>query len=132
MKDYVQELEKFADKVRTNENFALIRFADGEGSIVDNNPEWLRRRRRSSRWEHIIGNKEHEKFRQQLIESLEYNAPNYYIGIPCKQGHQKRFHYLFDYLKNRTTVPVQQCSKISTGIDSWWTLFQHAQEGNVI
>ena len=123
MKDYVQELEKFADKVRTNENFALIRFADGEGSIVDNNPEWLRRRRRSSRWEHIIGNKEHEKFRQQLIESLEYNAPNYYIGIPCKQGHQKRFHYLFDYLKNRTTVPEEQLTFATVFKDFNWNQF---------
>ena len=123
MKDYVAELEKFTEMVRRNENFALIRFADGEGSIVDNNPEWLSRKRRSSAWEHVPGNKEHEAFRNKLIQSLEYNSPNFYIGIPCTEGHQKRFHYLFKYLMDRTTCPEEQLTFATVFKDYNWKKF---------
>ncbi len=122
-KDFKEELSKFIDKVKAKENFALIRFADGEGSIVDNNPEWLRRRRRSSRWEHIIGNKEHEDFRSKLTAALTYNSPNFYIGIPCKQAHQARFHYLFDFLKEKTTCPEEQLTFATVFKDFNWQRF---------
>lgn len=123
MKDFVKEFEKFLDKVKNNEKFSFIRFADGEGSIVKNDPQWIKRKRTSSGWEHKIGDPIHENFRKELTESLSYNDENYYIGIPCKEDHQKRFHYLFDYLKNLTTVPEEQLTFATVFKDANWQRF---------
>lgn len=106
--------------VRQGEPFAFVRFADGEGSIIDNNTAWLRRRRASASWEHIPKRKEDEEFRQKLIDSLSYNDKNYFIGIPCRQAHQRRFHYLFDKLKGMTTIPEEQLTFSTVFKDYNW------------
>jgi hypothetical protein len=123
MKDFVKEFDKFLNKIKNKEKFSLIRFADGEGSIIKNDPQWIKRKRESSGWEHIIGNTIHEKFRKELTQSLQYNDINYYIGIPCKEDHQPRFHYLFEYLKNITIVPDEQLTFATVFKDANWKRF---------
>jgi hypothetical protein len=123
MKDFVKEFDKFLDKIKKDEKFCLIRFADGEGSIIKNDPQWIKRKRESAAWEHIIGNPVHEEFRKKLTESLQYNDENYYIGIPCKEDHQTRFHYLFEYLKGMTQIPEEQLTFATIFKDANWKRF---------
>lgn len=70
MKDFASELQKFVQMIVTNRQFALGRFADGEGCILLNMGErqggWLNRERVSSSWRHIPGNPSHEAFRTRL------------------------------------------------------------------
>ena len=122
-KDFDKEIWKFIDMIKNDEPYALVRFADGEGSVIDNNPAWLKRRRKSASWHHAPGDRVHEEFRRKLTESLKYNAPNYFIGIPCRAAHQKRFHYLFDYLKDMTTVPFEQLTFATVFKDYNWRTF---------
>ena len=80
MKDYKKEIEFFYKKLQSNEKFALSKFADGEwGAITGTfffpaNGEWQ-----------ANGNSlEFQIARKELIESIKYKDPNYYVAIcPC-------------------------------------------------
>ena len=80
MKDYQKEIEIFYKKIKSNDKFALSKFADGEWGAIRGdcfspaNGEWQ-------------ANGDDPLFqlaRQELIESLQYKDPNYYVAIcPC-------------------------------------------------
>jgi hypothetical protein len=112
MKDFASELQKFVQMIVTNRQFALGRFADGEGCILLNMGErqggWLNRERVSSSWRHIPGNPSHEAFRTRLREALAYSAHDYYIGLPCRSGHAEQYAHFFSELKALTSVPEEQ------------------------
>lgn len=120
MKDFVLELEKFTDKIKNKVNFSFIRFADGEGSIIFNDIKWTNRNRSSSSWKY---DKSQSVFRQRLIDSLEYSDENYFIGLPCKDGHHQRFHYLFDALKNKTNCLEDNLTFATVFKDYNWNIF---------
>jgi hypothetical protein len=125
VKVFTEELDKFLTKVKQNEPFALVRFADGEGSIIDNNPEWLHRVRASAEWRHLPNNKEHEKFRAELTAALACGLENYFIGVPSPAGHHLPFHYMFDKLVAMTTVPEEQLTFSSVFKDYNWKAFKN-------
>lgn len=120
MKDFVLELEKFTNRIKNNVNFSFIRFADGEGSIIFNDIRWTNRSRPSSSWKY---DESQSVFQQRLINSLEYNDENYFIGLPCKDGHHQRFHYLFDALKNKTNVSEDNLTFATIFKDYNWQTF---------
>lgn len=80
MKDYYSEIKFFYEKLVNNEKFALSKFADGEWGAIKGdsffpaNGEWQ-------------ANGNHPLFeiaRKELIDSLHYKDPNYYVAIcPC-------------------------------------------------
>ena len=117
-KDFIKELNKFHALIKNKINFSLIRFGDGEGCVVVNKSYWA-----PGEWRHTIGGKKDEKFRKELIESLEYKDKNYYIGMPCRQSHQKRFHYLFKKIKDMTNIPEEQLTFSTVFIHYNWDSF---------
>lgn len=93
--NYGKDFDKLKTKLLESENFAFIRFSDGEGFILYN--KFLQLNDDNYQIGNTIGyasyGKEEQKlfdpekhsfYRQKLIESLEYVAPNYYKGIPVR------------------------------------------------
>lgn len=95
MKTFRGDFEMFKDKLIKGENFAFLRFSDGEFFILQN------RRLELNENNHIIGNvvgggwynkeeqkkfdpNEHQFYRQKLIDSLKFKKHNYYKGICCR------------------------------------------------
>ncbi len=71
-----KELLDFKNRIINNKPFALIRFGDGEKNIIDN----VVCNRKGFKFD--PKNAKAQKFRQQLIASLEYNGgKNYLLGI---------------------------------------------------
>lgn len=111
-KSFPGELEKFVQMLRQRRPFALARFADGEGSILESRSGeprgWINRTRESASWRHVPGDPAHEAFRRRLEDALQYNAPGYYIGIPCRSGFVSKYHHLFDVMWQQARVPEEQ------------------------
>lgn len=81
MKVFSEEIQKFHQKILNKEKFAFSKYADGE---------WMAMRRIQStpgNGEWVIEPKA-EKSVQMLIDSFQYQHPDYYVGIscPCCQG----------------------------------------------
>lgn len=82
MKLFNRDIEIFANKLKSGENFSFSKYADGEWAVIKNqainNKEF---------WFNPNNDTDQEK-RQALIESFQYKHPNYYVGIscPCCQG----------------------------------------------
>lgn len=93
--DAIDDFEKLSNKIYSGENFAYLRFSDGEGYVLYNQYLEL-----SNQGYNLNGAKgyayygkeeykvfdpeKHSFYRQKLIESLEYVAPNYYKGLPMR------------------------------------------------
>jgi len=75
--DFNNEILEFYKKFKNNEHFALSKFADGEFSILIN-----KGLTNCDGW--TFKPEEHSFYRNKLIESYQYTAENYYIGIGCK------------------------------------------------
>lgn len=80
MKDYRKEIEFFYNKLVRNEKFALCKFADGE--------DWAINGRYGSpglgEWVSNGDDPRYSVARKELLESLQYKDPNYYVAIcPC-------------------------------------------------
>lgn len=94
--DYRKDFDKLKNKLLNSENFAFLRFSDGEGYILYD--QFLQLNDNHYKIGDVVGyasyGKEEQKlfdpekhsfYRQKLIESLEYVAPNYYKGIPVRK-----------------------------------------------
>jgi len=80
MKDYKKEIEFFLKKLKSGNHFALGKFADGEWGAIKGTLAYAANGEWQARGEHV----EFEIARQELIESLKYKDPNYYVAIcPC-------------------------------------------------
>ena len=95
--DYTKDFDKLKLKLINGENFAFLRFSDGEGFILYDQYLELSDKGYNlggSQGYAYYGKEEHKVFdplkhsfnRQKLIESLEYTAPNYYKGIPMRDS----------------------------------------------
>lgn len=80
MKDYKKEIEIFYNKLVSGEKFALSKFADGElwglrgDYALPANGEW----------QSNGDDPRYDLARQELLESLQYKDPSYYVAIcPC-------------------------------------------------
>ena len=74
--DFNDEILEFYKKFKNNEHFALSKFADGEFSILIN-----KRLTNCDGW--TFKPEEHSFYRNKLIESYQYAAKNYYVGVGC-------------------------------------------------
>jgi len=80
MKDYKKEIEVFYQKLQSNEKFALSKFADGEWGAIKGDSFFPA----NGEWQANGNHPLFELARQELIESLQYKDPNYYVAIcPC-------------------------------------------------
>ncbi len=95
METFKGDFQKLKNKLLNNENFAFLRFSDGELFVLQN------KRLELNEDHYVIGdgrgygryNKEeqkkfipgeHEFYRQKLEDSLVFKKENYYKGISCK------------------------------------------------
>lgn len=101
-KSFRGDLDKFEKKLLSKENFAFVRFSDGEADILKNmklviSDNYVI----EGDFVHNFGYKkddhkhfdpeEHQFVRQKLIESFKFSKENYYTGIACPcciGGHQ--------------------------------------------
>ena len=95
--NYTKDFEKLKNKLKSGENFAFLRFSDGEGFILYDqylelsgsgyNLNGVQGYAYYGKEEHKVFDPEKHSFnRQKLIESLEYVAPNYYKGLPMRES----------------------------------------------
>jgi|TARA_Y100000022_G_scaffold113091_1_gene97658 hypothetical protein len=95
--NYTKDFDTLKSKLESKENFAFSRFSDGEGFILYNqylelsdsgyNLNGARGYAFYGKEEHkVFDPDKHSFFRDKLIESLEYVAPNYYKGLPMKDS----------------------------------------------
>ena len=101
MKLFSEDIKIFKEKLENGENFTFSKYADGEWAVMKNQP---------------INNKEFwfdpNKFldntkREKLIESFQFNHPQYFVGIscPCCQG--------MDVFKEMKSFSMQQDEKLT-------------------
>ena len=83
MKTFKGEFEKFYLKIKNKEHFALSRCNDGEMIILFNEFIDLRQKL-NGEFIYDPQQEEHKFFREKLLESAQYKADNYYVGIGCR------------------------------------------------
>lgn len=80
MKDYHKEIEFFYNKLINNEKFALSKFADGEWEAIKGTQFFPA----NGEWQANGNDPAFELARQDLINSIKYREPDYYVAIcPC-------------------------------------------------
>jgi GNAT superfamily N-acetyltransferase len=93
-KDFTKHLQMFAEKIKSKENFAFVRFSDGEVDILKNikliiSDDYVI----EGDFKHNFGysKEDHKHFdpqehgfvRDRLVESFVFSKENYYTGIAC-------------------------------------------------
>jgi len=81
MKDFKKDFIFFSNKIKSKENFSLVRFGDGELEIIKNNFMDISNKYNG---EHLFIPEKHEKYRNLMTNSLKYNDNTYFVGIACK------------------------------------------------
>lgn len=83
MKDFKNDLDKFEVMLVNHEPFAISRNNDGEMKILFN--EFINLiNKENGEFIYNPNDDSHKIFRDKLIESAQYRAENYYVGIACK------------------------------------------------
>lgn len=127
MKDFRKELEKLHERLKVNEKFAFSKYADGEWLAINNihcapsNGEWLI-------------NQQSNYSRELLIQSFQYQHPNYFVGIscPCCQG---KSHYDMAQFSGQ---PLENLTYANLFVNSNYNYFVHniipdfAKRNNII
>lgn len=96
MKDFTEEFDKIKEKIMDGDPFSLTRFFDGEWYILSERFIDIREKC-NGEWRYDPNDGRDNLHRTILIDSLRYQADNYYVGImtdcPClatfKHGGQK-------------------------------------------
>jgi hypothetical protein len=83
MKTFKGDFEKFANKIASNEPFALSRNNDGE-MIILNNQYINLLDKYNGEFVYDPQFKHHQFFREKLLESAQHKGDNYYVGIACR------------------------------------------------
>lgn len=81
-KSFNEEIAQFNERLTRQENFALVRFGDGEMIIVNGKAIDLSEKFNGEH-QYIPGNTQHEQQRDMLRKSLAWRAPHYFVGIAC-------------------------------------------------
>lgn len=95
--DYKKDFDTLKNKLSKSENFAFLRFSDGEcfilydyfiqlgdnGYKIGDSSGYAYYGKEEQK---LFDPEKHSFYRQKLIESLEYVAPNYYKGIPVRKS----------------------------------------------
>lgn len=83
MKTFKGDFEKFYLKIKNKEHFAISRNNDGEMIILFDRFIDLRQKL-NGEFVYDPQNKDHQFFRQKLLESAQYKADNYTVAIACR------------------------------------------------
>ena len=81
-KDFHTELDKFIAMLDAGDNFALVRFGDGEMTVINGNPIDLSEKCNGEH-RYVPGDATHEEQRKRLQDSLRHQDAAYYVGIAC-------------------------------------------------
>ena len=95
-KDFTGEFDSLLGRLKSGENFAFVRFSDGEMFIMQNKQVTLAENHFVTGDRKGMGRypaeeqkeflpKEHQFYREKLIESLKFQKQNYFKGICCRQ-----------------------------------------------
>ena len=95
MKDFKGDFNKLRAKLKNGENFAFLRFSDGEVFVLQNKrlelneDHYIIGEGRGSGWYNKEEQKkfipeEHGFYRDKLEDSLKFKKKNYYKGISCR------------------------------------------------
>lgn len=93
-KKFKKDIKIFIDKLNRNENFAFVRFSDGELFILENKKLIISKNYWSLNNKKIFNSfdkndqkefipSKHQFYRNQLIESIIFKKKNYFKGISC-------------------------------------------------
>jgi len=74
-KDFREDLRSLLDKLKSGDNFAFSKYADGELHVLINKPV--------NNGEFWFIPEEHQQHRQELIDSFKFQHDLYYVGISC-------------------------------------------------
>jgi glycosyltransferase involved in cell wall biosynthesis len=113
-KDFTKALTRFNQKIQQKQNFSLVRFGDGEMVVINGEAIDLSEKCNGEH-KYTPQNPEDERCRKILEESLLYQNPNYFVGLPCRccVGDQH-----CDELRKQSQQPEQQLT--------WANLFVNA------
>lgn len=82
-KSFAGDLFLFNKKLKSHENFSLVRFGDGE-MVVINGEAIDYSRKDNGEHKYSPGDSQDEKYRKILTDSLTYKNPQYFVGLPCR------------------------------------------------
>ncbi|MEW6993358.1 glycosyltransferase family 2 protein [Colwelliaceae bacterium MEBiC 14330] len=80
---FTEELCLFNQKLEHNDNFALVRFGDGEMEVINGKAIDLSEKCNGEH-KYNPGNESDEHYRQILEQSLLHKSDNYFVGLPCR------------------------------------------------
>ena len=83
MKTFGGDFLKFYEKIKNHQPFAVSRNNDGEMVILFNEFIDLRQKL-NGEFIYDPQQEQHKYFRDKLLESAQYKADNYYVGIACR------------------------------------------------
>ncbi len=118
-KSFHGELMQFNARLIEKENFALVRFGDGEMIIINGEAIDLSQKYNGEH-QYIPGDNRHEQQRELLRQSLIWRSSNYYVGIacPCCVGTPA-----FLALKNQSEQSEQQLTWANIFVNSNYSTF---------
>lgn len=119
-KDFHAELEKFIAMLDSGVNFALVRFGDGEMTVINGDPIDLSEKCNGEH-RYVPGEATHEEQRKRLQDSLRYQDETYYVGIacPCCVGEEN-----FLRLKQQSGQPEAQLTWANIFVNSNYPRFR--------
>jgi len=119
-KQFADELDKLNQRLLSRENFALVRFGDGEMIIIDGKAIDLSEKYNGEH-QYLPGNPAHEEQRSRLRDSLTFQHPHYFVGIacPCCVGEDNFFN-----LKKRSAQAEDQLTWANLFVNSNYAVFR--------
>lgn len=118
-KDFIVELYSMINLLKVKENFAFVRFGDGEATIIFNK-SYDNTNKFNGEWAYDNTNQQHKLIRERLINSLTYASPNYFIGLPAHMDNNS-----FMKLKGMTSQDEKYLTFASLFIDGNYFLFKN-------
>ena len=90
MKNFVEDLQKFKEKIERKDFFSLARYGDGELSIVEDRFIDILNKC-NGEFNYDPKSSTDQEYREKLIKAFTHRDENYYVGIacPCCVGHEK-------------------------------------------
>tara|TARA_R100001463_G_scaffold135530_1_gene198991 strand:- start:7774 stop:8490 length:717 start_codon:yes stop_codon:yes gene_type:complete len=112
--DFNNEITSLYEKFKSGEHFAFSKFADGEFSILIN--QGLTN---CDGW--TFNPDEHSFYRKKLVESYQYVAKNYYIGIGCKCCMGDKYH---EWMKRNSKQKEENMTWANIFVNSNYPIYE--------
>lgn len=114
------DIEIIFNKLKNREHFAFSKYADGEYKILTNQYIDILNKE-NGEFKYSPNDPTDAFFRDQLIESFQFNHPNYYVGIGCKccMGEQS-----FKWMKNNSHQKETNLTWANIFVNSNYSYYQ--------